>query len=251
MRAASDSLAYRRPVDVRAADGYIRQMFPDATTWTSKPGSYDPLHFLEPIEDSEATLGFPVVRASPVESWPETLIAFHLRKSASPGDGLHFFTDDYRFERVWNNPGRYVEQLKRSPVVLSPDFSVYADMPIAMQIWQVYRQRWTCKMLQSAGVKCIPVVSWGDIRSYGFAFLGVERGSTIAVTSVGRADNHEAWDAGMRHGLRFVEPAATVVVGPPVKWLAEECKVIQFDSGVLGMLRQRRPVDKQMLLMEV
>lgn len=36
--------------------------------------------------------------------------------------GVHFYCDDYQFERVWRNPDKYVPLLQQFGAVLSPDF---------------------------------------------------------------------------------------------------------------------------------
>ncbi|MGQ7551471.1 DUF4417 domain-containing protein, partial [Streptococcus suis] len=41
----------------------------------------------------------------------------------------------YQFERIWQRPEFYIEKLTEFDCVLTPDFSLYQDMPIAMQIW--------------------------------------------------------------------------------------------------------------------
>lgn len=51
------------------------------------------------------------------------------------------FIDDYQFERIWNTPERYVNVLKQYDCVLTPDFSLYMDMPRAMKVWNIYRSR--------------------------------------------------------------------------------------------------------------
>ena len=51
----------------------------------------------------------------------------------------HFFIDDYHFERLWQRPGAYLDVLKPYICVLTPDFSLYMDMPDAMQQWNRYR----------------------------------------------------------------------------------------------------------------
>ena len=40
-----------------------------------------------------------------------SLTSFNERKQA---DGIHFFIDDYQFERVWNNPDKYINKLKQN-----------------------------------------------------------------------------------------------------------------------------------------
>ena len=54
---------------------------------------------------------------------------------------VHFYIDDYRFERIWKDPDRYLPILQRFDGVITPDFSLYSDMPRAMQIWNTYRNR--------------------------------------------------------------------------------------------------------------
>ena len=36
-----------------------------------------------------------------------------LSEKEPEGKGVHFFINDYQFERVWNNPDRYIEPSKR------------------------------------------------------------------------------------------------------------------------------------------
>lgn len=46
--------------------------------------------------------------------------------------GVHFFIDDYLFERCWNDPDRYAKLLSEFRAVLSPDFSLFTDYPPAV-----------------------------------------------------------------------------------------------------------------------
>ncbi|WP_368221158.1 DUF4417 domain-containing protein, partial [Bifidobacterium sp. RTP21102st3_E2_RTP21102_210122] len=41
--------------------------------------------------------------------------------------GVHFFLDDYQFERIWQRPDFYIEKLTDFDCVLTPDFSLYLD----------------------------------------------------------------------------------------------------------------------------
>lgn len=54
---------------------------------------------------------------------------------------VHFYEDDVSFERLWNQPNKYLPILKKYAGVISPDFSVYRDMPLVMLEWNVYRSR--------------------------------------------------------------------------------------------------------------
>lgn len=39
--------------------------------------------------------------------------------------GVHFFVDDYQFQRVWNQPDKYIPLLRKFGAVCAPDFSMY------------------------------------------------------------------------------------------------------------------------------
>ena len=105
------------------------------------------------------------------------------------GQWVHFYIHDYCFERIWNNPRQYLKTLKRFEGVITPDFSMYRELPLVMQMWNTYRNRAIGYWLQNNGVNVIPNVSWGDERTYGFAFEGLEKGGTVAVSTCGGIQN--------------------------------------------------------------
>jgi len=59
---------------------------------------------------------------------------------------------DYQFERVWNYPDRYIDVLKKFAFVLSPQFSMYEDMPLVTKLYNLYRNRWCGRYWQENGV---------------------------------------------------------------------------------------------------
>ena len=71
---------------------------------------------------------------------PDELIGFNYAKSNKDKNvGIHFYLDDYQFERIWNYPEKYYDVLMEYDCILSPNFSLYMDMPMAMKIWNTYR----------------------------------------------------------------------------------------------------------------
>lgn len=128
----------------------------------------------------------------------------------------HFFLDDYRFERVWKYPDSQIEELKKYDGVLSPDFSMYTNYPEAIQIFQVYRNRWCTAYWQSLGIKVIPTVSWSDKNSFKYCFLGIEKGSTVAVGTVGVLTDDNAkklFMAGFNEMIKQLEPKEILIYG--------------------------------------
>lgn len=144
----------------------------------------------------------------------------------------HFFLDDYRFERCWRKPDSQIEELKKYDGVLSPDFSMYTNYPQAMQIWQVYRNRWCACYWQSLGIKVIPTISWSDEQSFKYCFLGVQKGSTVAIGTVGVLNDEYAktlFMQGFKEMLKQLEPKEILIYGNKLSELEGYENIRWFD----------------------
>lgn len=168
--------------------------------------------------DAERSAGFyqmPIIKA--VQYEPDDLISFNYVMNTDAFDkGVHFFIDDYQFERVWNEPHRYMPRLQKFDCCLTPDFSLYLDMPIAMQIWNVYRSRLIGQIMQDYGIKVIPTLSWSTPESYKFCFDGIEQGGTVAVSTVGVMRDklaQDVWNNGMQEAIKRLKPSLVIVYG--------------------------------------
>ena len=96
-----------------------------------------------------------------------------------------FYEHDCNFIRLWNNPQKYLNRLKRFNGVISPDFSLYRNMPLVMQMWNTYKGRAIAAWLQDNGIEVIPNVRWNDERTFDFCFDGIERNSTVSIGTHG------------------------------------------------------------------
>ena len=164
---------------------------------------------------------------------PEKLIGFNYVKSTKETCGVHFFIDDYQFERIWNMPDEVIPRLERFECVLTPDFSLYLDMPIAMQIWNVYRARLIGQKMQDYGLTVIPTLSWSDERSYEFCFDGLTPGGSVAVSTVGvMRDEHaqRLWSDGMTEAIRRLKPETVLCYGKKPEYDFGKIKVKYYDS---------------------
>ena len=108
--------------------------------------------FYDPWQ-TEGNYQMPIVRRCDVV--PERLLGFNYAKCEKENAecGIHFFIDDYQFERIWSNPRQTIPRLARFRCVLTPDFSLYLDMPMAMKIWNTYRSRMIGQMMQREGLR--------------------------------------------------------------------------------------------------
>lgn len=147
----------------------------------------------------------------------------------------HFYYDDFKFIKAWRNPDEYVERLKRFKAVISPDFSLYTDFPVALQILSCYRRQWVGAYWQSLGIDVIPDVVWGEEESYWFCFDGIPKHSTVAVSSVGvkrdRLWNGEAdslFKKGYDEMMNRLEPETILFYGDMIDGL--EGNIIRIPS---------------------
>ena len=105
--------------------------------------------------------GFPIL--APEDIRPEGVQGFNYAKSTPAADkhgkACHFFIDDYQFERLWTSPRKYVDILRPYECVLTPDFSLYMDMPDPMQAWNHYRALALGHFWQDQGLKVVPTLS--------------------------------------------------------------------------------------------
>ena len=129
---------------------------------------------------------------------------------------VHCFVDDYQIARFWNNPDSYIKILSQFKAVLSPDFSTYTDMPLAMQIYNHYRKHWVAKYWQTHGILVYPTISWGNEQSYDWCFCGEPVGGVVAVSSVGTQKNETGrrlFLRGYEEMMNRLKPSAVVFYG--------------------------------------
>ncbi len=167
---------------------------------------------------------------------PKELLGFNYAKtSENKKTGIHFYLDDYQFERIWNNPMEYIQILEEYDCILSPDFSLYMDMPIAMKIWNVYRSRLIGQFYQNCGIKVIPTISWAEEETFEFCFDGIPKGSIVSVSTIGVKQDEEAfkiWKNGMDEMIKRIEPSAILVYGGEIGYDYGNIKVVYYDNKV-------------------
>jgi hypothetical protein len=185
--------------------------------WSEMPGNFDVCN-TRALFASTNQWGIPDLPR--VEWQPDHLLAYNDRWScANPPENacVHFFLDDYRFETLWTNPTRPLPRLQRVGTALTPDFSMWSQMPKIMQLWQVYRARWCGAWMIQHGVKVIPTVGWSTSESWEFCFEGIPKWSTVAVSAVGvhRGDEkaRSNFAAGLNEMVDQLEPAKILVYG--------------------------------------
>lgn len=192
--------------------------------------------------DEDNTEGFyqmPVLQ--PCNYIPEDIIGFNYALTSKNKDcGIHFYIDDYQFERVWTQPQLYLDKLSEYQCIFTPDFSLYTDMPVAMQIWNTYRSRLIGQIAQRMGILVIPTVSWCREDSFDFCFDGLPKRATLSISTIGikKEDyNFGLWKAGMDEMIARLEPKTLLVYGGAVDYDYGDIKTIYYENKVTERMK--------------
>jgi hypothetical protein len=182
--------------------------------------NYENVNRLNFMSDNE--YGIPEIE--PTQIVVDDFVGFNEAMSSKKKDcGVHFFLDDYQFNRCWNAPDKYIPILQKYKCVLSPDFSLYADFPKAIQIYNHYRKHWLGAYWQLNGIEVIPTICWSDKDSFEWCFDGEPVGGTVAVSSVGTqrsAATKELFLAGYQEMMKKLKPTQIIFYGS----VPQECE---------------------------
>ena len=145
--------------------------------------------------------------------------------------GDHFFIDEKRFEGIYSNPEKSFEKLSQYKFLLTIDYSLFREMPRAIQIYNVFRNRWIGAYWQSHGLNVIPCISWSDSQSYEFCFDGIEKGSIVAIGMIGCKNNKVSFMRGYNKMLEVIQPNAIIVFGEPFKEMVGNIIKINYNDS--------------------
>lgn len=184
---------------------------------TSKEFRNNPL-FLRNEFEVEGRWGIPIIKKQQLDLENIELISC---SDASKKDtknlhkGVHFFVDDFRFETIYNHPEKSLERFGRYRFLLTPDYSLYAEMNPWRQIESVGKARWVGAKWQAEGKTVVPTVGWGLARSFEFCFDGIQKNSIVAVGMIGCKRNKIDFLKGYNQMLSKIEPEAVICFGTP------------------------------------
>ena len=170
---------------------------------------------------------------------PRHFIPFTERNNGAWSCGIHCYLYDYMLEILWERPIRVIPCLKRSSCVIAPDFSVFVDQPRAINIWNIYRNRWIASFWQNEGIPVIPSASWGNVDSFGYCFDGLPENSVIAIGHVvtGRdASYKKLYRMGVEALIARKNPTLLLVYGAPLDY-SPNVDVVYYE-GFIQKLRK-------------
>lgn len=102
---------------------------------------------------------------------------------------VHFYTDDYRFTGLWDDPTPIVNSACVS--VVEVNYSLEAGTPAALALFHIYKKRWISRYFQSKGIRIF--VDLNVPPNYGILnLMGIPSGWTAYATR-GYSDGRIEW----------------------------------------------------------
>ena len=213
---------------------------------STRNGCKDVFHaFLVKNAKYDTELEIPCIKSE--NCIPQKLIPFSKAVGGTDYDCfVHFYEDDACFERLWNNTKKYLQILKKYKGVITPDFSIYRDMPLVMQEWNTYRNRAIGCWLQYNGIPTIANVRWGDERTFPFCCVGAPKNNIIAIGSHGcikLLQERPYFINGLEYVVKTLKPKIIIVYGTASDYIFDKYRkqgieILQFDSTFMQTHRK-------------
>ena len=92
---------------------------------------------------------------------------------------LHFYTDDYRFNSVYDHPEKI---LQHNPAnIVEPNFSLFNETPIAFGLQAVYKKRFVARAMQEKGIRVFVDLNVAP-KFYKLNLIGIPQGYSAFCT---------------------------------------------------------------------
>ena len=165
---------------------------------TSEEFRTNPL-FLRDQFRGEGVFELPVIHKEEMSLANIELIGYDNLYRGETEKVVHFFLDDYKFEAIWNRPDSKIDCLREYRAVLSPQFSVYTEMPLPLQLYNIFRT-----------------------------------GSAVAVSTVGVRTEKALFLQGYTEMMKRVRPEAVLCYGKPFEEMGG--RIIEIDYAQINRL---------------
>jgi len=140
------------------------------------------------------------------------------------------FEYDKSLNRIWNDPTKYIPKFSDFHAVCTPDFSIYGEMDYLTIVHNTYKNRWIGCYYQSQGLNVIPTISWCGEDTYDICFSGVEKGSAIAISTIGSRGKEKVFLKGFNEMIKRLEPSLIIVKGRWIEGMHGNIKLVKFED---------------------
>lgn len=179
--------------------------------------------------------GFPVL--SKVNCNPKDTVDFRESFSRKIKNwrelSINFYIDDFKFNSCFNNPLKYLEHFSCFHSLLSFDFSMSIHAPMAINIWNNYRNHVLDYFYSSQGITVVPDANILPEMFWDWCWDGLPKHSTLCCCTNGRVKNPEIrldFCRQFKEMERRLEPYRIIIVGREIPELEAECEVVYLQS---------------------
>lgn len=174
-------------------------------------------HLIDGIDFTEENT-FPIIKKYSGNVDFELVSYGERNKFNGKNQAVHFFLDDFKFSyAVWNRLSTTTPKLQKFDYVLTPDFSLYVDLPDILNKINLYKTRFVGAYWQKCGYNVIPTASWGSVDSFKYCFEGLPEDSVIAVSGIGHSRTQGSkilWHLGLKELVTQKRPSLIIIYGP-------------------------------------
>lgn len=174
-------------------------------------------------------------------------------KTRPKGSIYGFYVDDARFEVVWKDIERVTNQFLEDDVkaLIEPDFSMWRDEPLILQMYARYKSQWVARYWQESGIDVIPSLNWSTEKTYDFCFEGIPEECDLvscqARTTTDKLGKHY-FIKGLQEGLDRINPKGVMIYGGKVhrNWIEPELKTdskIYWLDSFMKLREERKKED--------
>ncbi len=148
------------------------------------------------------------------------------------------YEHDIKLRPFWRNAFKYMDRLLEHPGIVSWDFSMYRNMPFALQYWNCFRGRLLGSLYERCGGICIPNIRPSDSRSFAYAFDGLPTEATVAMGTLGALNTGEdklAFAMYVNEATKRLRPKNVIVYGEAPEEIFRSaldagCNIVSFPS---------------------
>ena len=146
---------------------------------------------------------------------------------------VNFYIDDEKFQKLWNNPDKYLEHLTCFHSVCGLDFSIDTQMPLVMQYWNKYRSMALDWYLSLNGITVIPSVNILPYEGREWLLDGIPQRSVVSCCTNGRIRSKRAREEfceGFYQMCGKLQPLRVVIIGMIPDELNSPIEIINLKS---------------------
>lgn len=180
--------------------------------------------------DTDNMLEIPTLRIemqAKVASIPFVCFGEQKRTFQMNGSGtLHFYTDDYRYNQLYNHPEQILHHNPQN--IVEPNYSLFNETPIAFGMEAIYKKRFISRSMQEKGIRVFVDLNVSP-KFYKLNFLGVPRGwSSFCTRGYSDRLNQLAFEVSMARNWAKGNPITFVVYGG-----GEQVKKYCMEEGLI------------------